>query len=91
MKNRQLVINMIANIVAFTINIGISLFLTPYLVNSVGSEAYGFIPLANDFVNYISIITAALNSMASRFVSIEINSNNIKKANEYLYQILLLQ
>ncbi len=51
MKYRQIAINMLANIVAFIINIGISLFLTPYLVNSVGSEAYGFIPLANDFVS----------------------------------------
>lgn len=89
MKYRQIAINMLANIVAFIINIGISLFLTPYLVNSVGSEAYGFIPLANDFVSYISIITAALNSMASRFVSIEINSNNIKKANEYFNSVLI--
>lgn len=89
MKNKQLAINMIANIISFAINIGISLFLTPYIINSVGAEAYGFIPLANNFVSYVSIFTTALNSMASRYISIEINSNNIEQANIYFNSVLI--
>lgn len=89
MKNRQLAINMIANTISFALNAGISLLLTPYLVNTLGNEAYGFIPLASNFVSYISIFTAALNSMASRYISIEINSGNYCKANKYFNSVLI--
>ncbi|MCR2823823.1 MATE family efflux transporter [Lederbergia panacisoli] len=89
MRNRQLLINMVANIISFIINAGTAFFLTPYLINKVGSGAYGFVPLASNFVNYVTILTTALNSMASRFISIEINSNNNEKANSYFNSVLV--
>lgn len=70
--NKRLAINIIANIIAFAVNFVISFFLTPYIVETVGKEAYGFVSLGNNFVNYASLITVALNSMASRFITIEI-------------------
>ena len=73
MKNKQLAINMIANIISFMVNIGINFLFTPYLINTVGKEAYSFFPLANNFISYTSIITVALNSMASRFITINIH------------------
>jgi len=88
MKNKQLTINFIANIVAFIINIALTFILTPYIVSKVGSEAYGFVPLANNMINYVAIFTAALNSMAGRYISIEINSNNNEKANIYFNSVL---
>ncbi|MGN1432220.1 MAG: hypothetical protein ACI4XI_00820, partial [Ruminococcus sp.] len=68
---KQMSINIIASIVAFGVTIGINFFLTPYLVSSLGTEAYGFIGLANNFVQYATIVTSALNSMAGRFISVE--------------------
>ena len=89
MKNRQLAINMIANILAFIVNIGINFFFTPYLIKTIGKEAYSFFPLANNFIGYINIITVALNSMASRFITIKIHENDNEGANRYFNSVLI--
>ena len=69
--NKQTTINLITSLAAFVINAGISFVLTPYILEKLGNEAYGFIGLAYDFVNYAGILTLALNSMSCRFVSYE--------------------
>lgn len=89
MKNNQMLVNMISNIIAFIINIGITFFLTPYIVTQIGSEAFSFISISNSFISIALIITIALNSMASRFISIEINANRIEKANEYYSSVFI--
>lgn len=89
MLKKQLAINMIANIFAFLINLGVSFIFTPYLINQLGSEAYSFFPLANNFINYTSIITVALNSMASRFITIKIHEEDIEGANMYFNSVVL--
>ena len=88
-NSKQMAVNMIAAIVSFGINIGINFFLTPYLVKELGTEAYGFIGLANNFVQYASIVTAALNSMSGRFISIEYHKGNIDKASRYFSSVLV--
>lgn len=87
-NKKSLFINMIATTLAFVINAVISFIITPYLVKILGDEAYGFIGLANNFVSYASIITVALNSMAARFITIEIHKKNEEKANEYFNSVL---
>ena len=89
MTNKRLSINMAANLLAFVINIGINFFLTPYIIKTVGTESYGFVGLANNFVNYASLLTISLNSMAGRFITINIHQNNNKEANKYFNSILL--
>ena len=86
---KRLFINLTASIVSFFVQLAINFFLSPYLVEHLGDAAYGFIGLANNFVSYASILTVALNSMASRFISIEINRQNHKKANEYYSSIFI--
>ena len=88
-KNKRLMINLISSIIALAVQMGISLVLTPILVEKLGNEAYGFIGLANNFVSYATIITVALNSMASRFITIAIHRNEEKKANEYFSSVFL--
>lgn len=73
---------------SFAINIGLTFVLTPYIVGKVGSEQYGFVALAYNMVNYVAIFTSALNSMASRYISIAINSNNKDQANIYFNSVL---
>lgn len=87
MGKKQLVINLIANIVSFSSSLLISFFLTPYLISTIGKEAYGFYPMANNFVGYLMIITLALNSMASRYITIEIAKRNHSKAKEYFSSV----
>ena len=81
-------INMVANIIAFTVQCGINFVLTPYVIDTLGSEAYGFVPLANNFLGYISIITVALNSMSSRFLTIEISQGHTEQAQVYFNSVL---
>ena len=88
-KNKQLAINMTATIIAFFVNMGISFVLSPIVVEKVGTEANGFVLLANNFVNYASLITIALNSMAGRFITIAIHQNKIEEANKYFNSVLI--
>jgi len=88
MNKKQLAINLLSNAIAFTVQFGINFFFTPYLIRTVGKEAYSFFPLANSFISYTSIITIALNSMASRFITIKIQQNNIPEANIYFNSVL---
>lgn len=87
-KNRQLAINIVAQIIAFAVNAGINFFVTPFIVNQLGRAAYGFIGLANNFVGYASLITIALNSMAGRFMTIAIHRGDTEKANGYFNSLL---
>lgn len=80
---KQLVINMIASVVATLVSAGISFVLSPYIIENVGSEAYGFVQLTNNIVSYFAIITVALNSMTSRFVSVSFFQGKIDEAKGY--------
>ncbi|PKC53391.1 hypothetical protein RhiirA1_479399 [Rhizophagus irregularis] len=86
---KQLMVNLSASIVAFILNIGISFFLTPYIIGSLGIEAYGFVTLGLNFINYATLVTLALNSMAVRFITIEIHRNNWEEANKYFSSVVL--
>ena len=87
-KNKQLAINMAAQIIALGTNFLVSFFLTPYIINNIGSEAYGFVGLANNFISYIIIITTALNSMASRFITINIHQEKYEETNRYFTSVI---
>lgn len=84
---KQLYVNLIAQTMSFMINLGISFFLTPYIVNHIGVEANGFVGLANNFVEYAQLITVALNSMAGRFITIKIHQNEELEANKYFTSV----
>ena len=88
-NGKQMSINVIASIISFSITLGINFFLTPHLVKSLGTEAYGFIGLANNFVQYASVVTAALNSMSGRFISIEYHRGNKDKASRLFSSVLV--
>ena len=88
-KNKAVALNMIANVLSFGLSLLISFFLTPYITQEVGIEAYGLIGLANSLTNYITVITAALNSMASRFIIIEFHKRNQERANIYFNSVLI--
>ncbi len=86
-NKKQLSINLIANIMSFSISIGVSFILTPFLIEHIGKEAYGFFPLANNFVTYINLLVLALNSMAARFIMLEVMKNDQYRANIYFNSV----
>lgn len=87
-KEKRLFINMAAQIVSFAVNVGISFFLTPFIVEKLGDEAYGFVGLANNFISYAQILVTALNSMASRFLTISIHRGEYDTANQYFASLI---
>ncbi len=88
-SSKQMAINLLASIIAFGVNMAINFFLTPYLVKSLGTESYGFIGLANNFVQYATIITLALNSMSGRFISIAYHKGDKEKASRLFSSVLV--
>lgn len=82
-ETKQLIINITATFLAFFTNAAINFILSSYIVNTVSEEAYGFVQLANSFVTYFTVITIAINSMASRFISLEYYKNNVEEAKGY--------
>ena len=85
MKNSKYLttINIISSICVMIINLGISFFLSPYIIRTIGIEANGFVSLANNFVTYANLIVTALNAMAARFITIAYVQQDYKKANLY--------
>lgn len=89
MKKRQTLINLIANIISFSSSFLLSFVLTPFLIDHLGKEAYGFYPISNNFVGYMSILSAALNSMAARYISIEVYKKNLQEVKSYFSSVFL--
>lgn len=82
-RNVQMFVNLAANILAFVISLGISFFLSPYIVKNLGAEANGYVTLANNFVSYATLVKTALNAVGSRFIIVCYHRGEINKANKY--------
>lgn len=89
-KTKQFASSVFLSLLAVGLNYIITLLLTPYIVENIGTEAYGFVSLAKTFANYALIFTTALNTFAARFISIEYFDRNIKKAQQYFNSVFLL-
>lgn len=88
-KNKQLMINLITMVFVLVINILINFYLARYIVEVIGESAYGFVSLANNFVSYATIFTTALNSMASRFITLSIHKNETENTNKFFNSVLI--
>jgi len=89
-KDQKLSINIISSMVAYFVTLLIQFFLSPYIVENIGLEANGFVSLANDFVNYASLVTIAINSLAGRFITIKIYEKDINSANIYFSSVFFV-
>lgn len=87
--NKQFAINTSTIALNLLVSFAISFFLTSYLVRTIGSTAYGFYGLANNIVNYALIITTALNSMAARFIGVEVHRGNYNQASIFYSSVFI--
>lgn len=87
MKNKQIYLNLAAQLIAFVVSFAISFFVSPIVVHEVGKETYGFLGMANNFVGYVTIITVALNSLAGRFITVCLHKNDEVSANRYFSSV----
>jgi len=79
--SKQVPKNLVANILYFIVNLASGLFLVPYFINSLGVASYALIPLATSFTSYVNLIMISLNTSVSRSMTIELQRNELKKAN----------
>ena len=85
----QIVIAMACSVIAMIINYMISFFLTPYITNTLGTEAYGFVSLAKTVANYGVVITSCLNAYASRFIVVSYHEGNKTRANAFYSSVVI--
>lgn len=81
-------LNLVSQIIVFMVSMGINFILTPFILKSLGNEAYGFVGLTNAIVSYAAVITLAINSMAGRFVAYEWHRGDVKTANCYYSSVI---
>ncbi len=86
-KVKRLLMTILTSGVATILSFLISFILTPYITNQLGVEAYGFVTLAKNFTQYATIITTALNSYSSRYITVSYYQNDKKKAQEYISSV----
>lgn len=81
--------NMIWALISVAISYGISFFVTPYVTNNIGVDAYGYVSLSNTFIAYIDIIAIGLNSFAGRFIADAYFKGDLEKAEQYYSSTLM--
>lgn len=86
-EKKQFVLNFISQILFNIINLGVSFFLVPHIVETINATAYGFVSLANDFVSYAGIVTVALNALAGRYITVNLHKKNYEEANKYFNSV----
>lgn len=87
-KGNQTTKNLIMASVNYVLSAFVGFFLTSYITNYIGSEAYGFSNMAINFTQYIVIFTTALNYLSNRFISINYHRNEMLEANRYFNTVL---
>jgi len=83
MRRNQLALNIAANGLSVLVSLAVSFLLTPYIVANIGKEAYSFVPISNNFVQYMTILTVAMTSMTARFVTLNLHRGEKEKASAY--------
>ncbi|MBQ8857625.1 MAG: MATE family efflux transporter [Lachnospiraceae bacterium] len=86
MDKKRLVINMTAQLLAFVVNLGISMVLTP-IVDRMIPDSYGFLNIANNFVLWAQVVVSALNTLASRYITIHLHKGEEQEASEYFSSV----
>ena len=82
--NRAFLYNASANLITFVLMMLMSVCLTPYIVHTLGVEAFGLIHLTQNMINYLSVITASLSAVVVRFFSVAAHKGEMEKAQRYL-------
>ncbi|MEI4789365.1 MATE family efflux transporter [Bacillus sp. FJAT-53060] len=82
--NRAFLYNVSANLMTFVLMMLMSVCLTPYIVHTLGVEAFGLIHLTQNMINYLSVITASLSAVVVRFFSVAAHKGEMEKAQSYL-------
>lgn len=87
-SKKQNFLNLTSNLLALIIQFSINFLIIPKIISNFGTEAVGYVNISTDITSYFSVFTIVFNSVAGRFISIEINKGNSQKATEYLNSVI---
>lgn len=73
-----------AYILLFMVNAASSLFYTPYLLKTLGSEAYAYYPLSAGLISFASVITVIFTSVLSVFLIEDLTRKDFSKVNGFI-------
>ncbi|AKB30471.1 hypothetical protein MSSIT_3752 [Methanosarcina siciliae T4/M] len=79
--SKQVPKNLSANILYFILNVIIGLFLVPFFIDSLGVASYALVPLATSLTSYVNLVVQSLNTSVSRYLTIDLQRKEFKKAN----------
>ncbi len=77
---------MTAQLVAFAVNLGVSFVLTP-IIDRMLPNTVGFVTMANQFVQWAQVVVSALNTLASRYITIHLHKGEEQEASEYFSSV----
>lgn len=87
-NKKKLLLTIVISGIAFIIGYLVNFFLTRFVTDNIGTDAYGYVNLCKTIASYAVIATTALNSYASRYIAIEYHRGNYDKANIYFNSVL---
>ena len=79
----RLPLNVITNFMSLSLVTMIGLWVTPYLIKNFGVAVYGILPLLLSLLKYFNLLSGALTTAVGRFLTLSIQKNDYKSANEY--------
>lgn len=82
-KNKALIQTMLASGLAVLLSYLINFFLTPYITDTVGTEAYGFVTFSKTMVGYFSIFTVAFTAFIVRYITLAHHEKKMDEAIGY--------
>lgn len=90
-NSKRVTNNIVYNLFSFVIILAIQFWFVPYIINNMtlaygketGLSAYGFVPLCNNFLSIMLILTLSFNSMVSRFFTVNILTDKKEEAMQY--------
>lgn len=83
------ILNVLWAIIAAVANYAVNFFITPYITENVGVDAYGFVSLSTTLTSYVDILAIALNAFAGRYISISYHEGDYEKANVYFNSVIV--
>lgn len=82
-SNLNLLKTVVISCASVIISYFINFFLTPYVTDHVGVEAYGFVAIGKQIVGYANIVVWALTVYIVRFITVNYHENKIREAQGY--------
>lgn len=86
MNKKRVAINMTAQLMSFGVSMLLSFVLVRFIDERI-PNSFGFTDIANRFVSAAQIVVSALNTMASRFITIRIHRNEEEEAAQYFSSV----